>query len=219
MLSKNWNKIYQKNQQLSVWPWSEIVSKVFSYTKNQKKLNVLEIGCGAGANINFFLGLKSNYYGVDGSQHIIQKLKKKFPNIKNRLKVSDFTESLPFKIKFDLIIDRGSMTHNSTASITNGMKILQKFLKKKGLYIGTDWFSSKDHFSKKGEKIDDNYTRIKVPHPSYINVGKIHFSTQNHLKEIFRKWQILELSEKITQVRIPNKKIRRAYWIIVAKNK
>ena len=51
--SAEWEKQYQKNQQMSIWPWSDLISYVMRYTKINASYKVLEIGCGAGANIPF----------------------------------------------------------------------------------------------------------------------------------------------------------------------
>ena len=84
--SNEWEDIYFDNVHMSIWPWSELVSYVSRYGKDIKNYNtVLEIGCGAGANIPFFLNRKNEYYGIDGSKIIIDQLKKKFPNIETNL--------------------------------------------------------------------------------------------------------------------------------------
>ena len=53
--SEEWNHAYEKNTNLSTWPWSDLVSYVKRFTKLDKNSKVLELGCGAGANIPFFL--------------------------------------------------------------------------------------------------------------------------------------------------------------------
>ena len=78
-----WNNIYKKKH-LSVWPWSDIVSLTSKFCAkiiSKKSSNVLELGCGAGANIPFFLSNKCQYIGIDKSEHIINFLKK---NIKKK---------------------------------------------------------------------------------------------------------------------------------------
>jgi hypothetical protein len=67
---------------MSIWPWSDLVSYIIRYAKPARKQNgVLERDCGAGSNIPFFLGKGFKYYGIDGSDTIIIKLKKSFPKI------------------------------------------------------------------------------------------------------------------------------------------
>ena len=58
--SNEWDESYKKNTHLSIWPWSDLVSYVMRYARpeNPKNCNVLELGCGAGANIDFFKWLE-----------------------------------------------------------------------------------------------------------------------------------------------------------------
>ena len=119
-LSKEWNIRYKNNVHMSIWPWSDLVSTFMQFYKPAKtKIRVLELGCGAGANIPFFMSLNIDYFGIDASQIIIKKLKKRFPKISKNLVIGDFTQNLPSEKKFDFIIDRSSVTHNSTTEIVN----------------------------------------------------------------------------------------------------
>ena len=81
-MSKNhWNEIYKQEQQLSIYPWSNLVSVVKNFYDNKKSnAKVLEIGCGMGANINFLLDCGFDYYGIDYSEFAISNLKKNFLN-------------------------------------------------------------------------------------------------------------------------------------------
>jgi SAM-dependent methyltransferase len=93
---KNWEKIYLDNKHLSIWPWSDVVSYVTRYCKPKKNFNkILELGCGAGANIPFFLENNYNYFGIDGSKTIISKLKKKYFKIRNNFFRGDITSKIP----------------------------------------------------------------------------------------------------------------------------
>ena len=64
---KLWDEQYQSGSHQSIWPWSKVVSLVSRSCKDLSGKNVLEIGCGAGANIPFFISKKVNYYGIEGS--------------------------------------------------------------------------------------------------------------------------------------------------------
>ena len=69
------------------WPFSDLVSYVMRYVRpSGPDFNVLELGCGSGANIPFFLSLGVNYYGLDGSVTIVEYLKQKFPQISGNIK-------------------------------------------------------------------------------------------------------------------------------------
>ena len=106
------------NEHLGVWPWSDLVSYIYRYARPSDGFQrVLELGCGAGANIPLFEKLGTDYHGIEGSPSIVQSLHEQFPNIKDRIVVGDFTKTIPFDGKFDLVVDRSSITHNVTSAI------------------------------------------------------------------------------------------------------
>lgn len=214
--SSEWNQCYKENMHLSVWPWSDLVSYVMRYAHSTKKeFRVLEIGCGAGANIPFFLSLGYKYYGIDGSSNIVNKLKKKFPSIKKNLIIGDFTEYIPFNEEFDLVIDRSALTHNTTKGITRCLELIYEKMKYDAKYIGVDWFSTEHSDYLRGTKID-KYTKIGYTKGQFANVGVVHFSNKSHLLNLFKKYKILILEHKVITTKIPQKK-RFAGWNFVAK--
>jgi len=217
--SEEWEGRYNENTNLSIWPWSDLVSYVNNYAKPQnKKLRILELGCGAGANIPFFLSFNVNYYGIDGSNSIINLLKKRFPDIKENLIVGDFTKEITFEEKFDLIIDRSSLTHNSTNAIKNGLDEVYKKLKDKGKFIGVDWFSTKCSEFKNGKICDDEFTKKFYDGP-FASVGIVRFVEKSHLIDFFKKFEILVLDHKIIKTEIPENDYTVATWNIVAQKK
>ena len=129
--SKEWDDRYRANTHLSIWPWSDLVSYVMRYTQPQKinGCNVLELGCGAGANIPFFKHLAINYFGIEGSPSVVAFLKEKFPEYSENIRSADFTREIPFDESFDIVIDRASLTHNDTESIIRCLSMLLNKMK------------------------------------------------------------------------------------------
>ena len=213
--SKEWDQRYRQHSHMSVWPWSDLVSYVIRYVHLQKKLYVLEIGCGAGANIPFVLSLGYKYYGIEGSPTIVSKLKKRFPSIKKNIVVGDFTSKIPFDEKFDLVIDRSSLTLNTTEGIRRCLDLVYEKMKDDAKYIGIDWFSTAHQDYSKGTKVD-KYTRIGYTNGQFANVGTVHFSNKAHLTKLFEKFEILVLEHKTVVSEIPEKK-KLASWNFIAK--
>lgn len=200
MSRQKWQKIYKNKQQHSIYPWSNLVSIIkHLYKKKNKRLKVLEIGCGYGANIQFLLDCGFEYNGLDYSEKAIRDLKKKFPKIKNNLFNLDFTkEKLPYSKKFDLIIDRGSGTHCTTKDFINFLNIYQNNFKQNITYVAADWFSKKHSDSKKGIKID-NFTNGHFKSGQFKDCGNVHFSTENHIKnQLFKNWKCIFFKENIS---------------------
>ena len=218
--SNEWDGIYKDNSQLSIWPWSDLVSLVHRNCKSiitRRDGKVLELGCGAGANIPLFISLNLNYHAVEGSKAIVERLKKKFPEIENNIVSGDFTLGHSFGNDFDLIFDRASITHNSTKGIKSTLKIIADSLKPGGLFIGSDWFSTNHSDFNHGSKIDDEFTKTNFTSGQFSGVGKVHFSTKEHIIDLFSDFEVLLLEEKNYQQKFPYDDHCVGLWNIVAK--
>lgn len=217
--STEWDDIYYKKGQMSSWPWSDLISLVHRHCAHliKNNSNVLELGCGAGANIPFFKALDINYYGIDGSETIIKHLEKIYPELKYQLTCGDFTSNWSFNEEFDLIFDRAALTHNNYKSIKEALKISKTNLKTGGIYIGVDYFSFSHTDSKRGKSVDDFYTRSQYAEGQFKGCGRVHFSDESHIRDLFSEFQILYLSEKIVKDYSPLSDHQFGSWNIVAK--
>lgn len=212
--STEWEKIYKNNEQISVWPWSNCVSLCHRYGKMHEGMKVLELGCGAGANIPFFVQQKVVYYAVDGSATMAENLQKKFVCCDVHIAQVDFTNDFHWTEAFDLIIDRAAVTHNSTADIEQVLVKLRSALAPGGRFIGMDWFSTQDGaFQKDIADQIDSYTRI-FKEGRFSGMGKVHFADKEHLQRLFHGFRFLYLAEKVDFVHLP-KKMTRAAWDFV----
>jgi SAM-dependent methyltransferase len=183
-----WDRRYAENTHLSVWPWSDVVSYVNRHLKPREDFTrILELGCGAGANIPFFLSRDDEYFAVEGSKTIVEQLKLKFPAISGNIVCGDFTKEIPFDRMFDAVLDRCSLTCNDTASIERCLKILRNKVRKDGFFIGIDWFSDKHADSRNGIAVD-GHTRRDIESRQFGGVGNVHFSDQEHLMNLFCKY-------------------------------
>jgi SAM-dependent methyltransferase len=220
--SKEWEETYANREHFSTWPWSDLISFVHRFSKPSDGFNsILELGCGAGANIPFFIDLKCNYHGVDGSNSIIQYLHKKFPNHKNKILKCDFTKELPFKKQFDLIVDRSSLISNNIEGVSNGIKLLSSKLRNKGRFIAIDWFSEHHEGFNSGE-IVDKQTRNNFPKDSdFSGIGKIHFCNKEYLAQIFSKenLKLIYIEHKIIESDTYQDHKIKAFWNFVCEKK
>ena len=221
--SKEWDEIYSLNQQLTSWPWSDLVSLIHRHCKDAIKNNgvVLELGCGAGPNIPFIRSIGMEYYGVEGSKSVVQKLHKKFPELAERVAVGDFTSkdcflSIPM---LDIIIDRASVTHNNQRSITKTIGNSFDSLNSGGHFIGIDWFSTKHSDFGLGIDGGDTNTRKEIKTGQFANVGVVHFSDEKHLRSLFSSFDIISLEEKIINTYEPKNNHQFSSWNIVARKK
>lgn len=185
--SCEWEARYQVGTHISVWPWTDVVAHVHRYAKPRGGFNnVLELGCGAGANIPFFTSRGDEYFALDGSATIVASLHERFPDLVSRIVVADFTCEIPFDIVFDLVVDRCSLTHNDTASIERCLALVAGRTRKGGLFIGVDWFTDEHSDARKGTPVDPN-TRCDIDSSTLHDLGCVHFSDREHLEAIFER--------------------------------
>lgn len=216
--SIEWNNVYKANEQMAIWPFSDLVSYVMRYARpSGQGFRVLELGCGAGANIPFFNSLSVQYFSVEGSLTVVRKIWERFPDLKDNIVVGDFTQKIPFSGYFDLVVDRSSLTNNSSAAIAGALRLVYEKLKSNGKFIGIDWFSTAHSNYKDGMAIEDKYTRQSFKQGQFKGLGRVHFSNKAHLKKIFSDFVIERLEHKIVTREIPDDNHVFAAWNLVAR--
>lgn len=216
--SPEWEERYRANTHLSIWPWSDLVSYVMRYARpSSSDCHVLELGCGAGANIPFFQHLRVHYHAIEGSTSIVRQLQERFPKFKRRIVAGDFTHHIPFDVKFDLIVDRGSLTHNSTAAINRCLRLVREVLKPGGKLIGIDWFSTTHSEFARGVPGEDRFSRGGYARGPFAGVGTVHFSNRKHLERLFRRFELEVLELKTVSRKVPRDGFKLSVWNLVAR--
>ncbi len=219
MSLRSWETLYRSNRHLSVWPWTDVVrltSKVLPETG--PGIRVLELGFGAGANVGYFHDIGVEYWGIEGSQTIVAKVQNAFPTLKDQLVVGDFTEKLDVPGEFDLILDRGSLTHNGTAAIKRTLESMRGKLKTGGHILGVDWFSTEFDEYQSGQPGEDLYTRTDLRGGRLDGTGIAHFCDEKHIHELLSNFSIQFLEHKTMQEVLPSDAPHYAAWNFIAKN-
>ena len=67
----------------------------------QPQMKILEIGCGYGYNIRFFIKHGYDAYGIDESEEAIQLIREYVPGWNSKLKVNNFRAAVPESLPFD----------------------------------------------------------------------------------------------------------------------
>ena len=206
MSAKKWDAAYSANTQMSVWPWSDLVSYVNKFAKDLPVgTNVLELGFGTGANLPFFLSSsKFNYFGIEQSEKAFEFVSGKFTAISSQLRCGNITENIFPDVIFGLVVDRATLTHNTTSTILQTLNNLTTHMSPGGIFIGIDWFS-KSHADSNLGIIEDEFTRTNIETGTFLNLGSVHFSDAEHLSKIFNEagFEIVLLEHKLITREIP----------------
>jgi len=216
--SPEWDEKFRAGTHLSLWPWSDLVSYVSRYAKPSDGYHrVLEIGCGVGANIPFFLGSGADYCAIEGSPSAVNRIHVRNPELRDKVVVGDFTNDIPFPGPFDLVVDRSAITHNSTEDIKRALILIVDRVRPGGKLIGIDWFSDVHQDAVGGEALD-THTRTRIPSGHLSGLGACHFSDKTHLTSLLTTtgFQVERLEHKLNEVAFPASGGRPAWWNFVA---
>lgn len=220
--SVEWEEAYKAETNLSIWPWSELISMFYhsfpKATTDYKKMKVLELGCGAGANIPFFVSIGAEYYSVEGSKTEVNMLKEKYKQNRVTIAEGDFTEGIPFSDKFDLIFDRAAVAHNSSSDIVKICDYIHESLKESGWYFGINWFATDEpdyrDLSGVTKKIDNR--TYQFMEGIYGKLGNVHFTDEGEIKNLFSRFEIMDLYESREEHHLPEKWTR-SMWSFSAR--
>ena len=195
----DWNALYKSGKQMSIFPFSDLVSFVYRYTAPFEGMKVLDLGCGAGANIPLFKHLGADYHAIEQSEVIVESLIKRYPELKGKIVIGDFTKPFVYPYQFDLVVDRSSVTHNTTADIKSCLAWVYDSMKIGAEYIGIDWFSEGHNGYYDHTEVLDEHTFGGFKVGVFKGLGKVHFSTEEHIRELFKDFQIEEIEHKIVE--------------------
>lgn len=216
--SHEWEEAYQAGRHLTKWPSTDLVSFVYRYASPTMGFKrVLEIGCGPGANIPFFLKLGMSYFAMDGSESAVASALADFPLLEGQVVAGDFTDKIPFADDFDLIVDRAALIHNSTESILKSMKMIVERLRPGGKFIAIDWFTTGHQDSQSGDFVDKR-TRANISQGPFAGIGNVHFCSREDVLDLVdvSGLRLERLTHKKTEVVFPETCDSFEFWNFVA---
>lgn len=203
--SFEWEKVYEGGLQNNSFPWSDLVSLYHQYKSelltNRTSIKVVEFGSGTCNNYPLFKNIGADYWGIESSETAVSESVRKFPELDGKLIKCSFHET-PLEITdIDYVIDRGSITCNSSAYIRNLVGEIYSRLTPGGLFIGVDWFSDKHSEYPNGQNyFGDPLTKHNFLSGYFQNLGITHFTNEIDLRHSLKSFQLLHLSEKIVDV-------------------
>jgi SAM-dependent methyltransferase len=218
--SPAWDAAYREGRHWSVWPWSDVVSLTLRHARPEQGFRrVLEIGCGAGANISFFDRLGVDYAAVDGSDFAVAALNAAYPHLLGKIAVADFTKGIPFAGPFDLVVDRAALTQHHRRHPA-WPALIHDVLRPGGKLIGINWFSrfsASHNDASAGDGIDE-HTRTNIAAGPFAGIGAVHFSDHDHIVDLIETagLRVERLDHHETAGVIPADSGRLGWWNFVA---
>lgn len=217
MWNRGWDNIFKKNK-WGKYPDMSVIRFIANgyKKKDKKKLKILEVGCGTGANLSFFIEEGFNTYGIDGSKVAIKLAKKKLKKEKknSKLFVGDI-QNMPFRSNyFDCIVDCECIYSNSFSDSKIILKEIKRILKRKGSFFSKT-FANGTYGDNNGVKLNgerNSYLKIKKGsfHKGY---GLIRLSSLRDIKDLYGKFfKIQKIEYEYRTILNMKKKIKE--WLI-----
>lgn len=183
----------------SYYPSSEIITLYHRYIKNRmpkdKKLRVLDFGCGRGANLEFFSDMGFEVYGIDISKEAIDICKNnqyfKADHFIQCDVIKDKSLQELFDIKFDVIVATVSLTYLGKSDIKNVIKQFSQCLNQGGVVISS-FFEKQVAFE--GERNEEGLIYSKISNLD-INHYTFILESKDELRELFSEFKEIALGE------------------------
>lgn len=156
--------------------------------RDKTSLRVLEIGCGAGANLFFFLREGFQVCGIDGAPSAVRKAGERLGGLKQPgqefdLRVGDF-QRLPWPAEsFDLVVDYISICTNRMAEIRATLAECRRVLRPGGFMFSRAW-SRGCLGDGTGNQIEPGTSDGPTAGPCE-NTGTSHFFSREELDELY----------------------------------
>jgi len=213
--------IYAKSRQVNRYPFDQVVSTVFRFfgNSNRSKIDILELGCGTANNIVFLAQEGFNATGVDGSQNAIKLGKELLDSLSLNaaLECLDFSNLSCFGDEtFDMVIDRGSITHNNRQSITDIIQQVKRILKPNGIFLSI-MFSDAHSGVKVGTRLSDG--SFKGFSRGYLKGHKFifYFASEEDTVEFFdENFEVLSKLHQINTDYAVDDDVR-AMWSVISR--
>jgi len=220
---KQYKKLGFKAQRM--YPNEELLrfigSSFFNIDKNKrKKIKILELGCGSGANLWMIAKENFDAYGIDNSKTSL-KLCSKMLNkweCNAKIKLADMLE-LPYPDRFfDAVFDVLSIIHIPFSKHRILYSEVKRVLKPKGVFFsyqfGEKSFSFKHGWGKKVEKF--TIDRINNPNAPYAGNRYLCFPSEKAVHSLLNKAGFQSVSIENVQKTYQNRKVEMQYLSIKA---
>ena len=178
-------------------PYDCIVSFVYHNIppRDRAEIRILEVGCGTGNNV-WYLALEGfDLTGIDASPEAISYAKRRLAedNVKADLRVGDFTQ-LPYpESTFDLVFDRGSLTHTGLSFARKAVQEIHRVLVPGGKFFFNP-YAADCTSAQSGQLLDDNLT-VNIDAGTLTGCGGICFYDRARVEGLFPKpWQVESLA-------------------------
>lgn len=178
----------------------QTVMRAYRDPQVRARTKVLELGCGAGANLSFFLAEGFQTYGIDGAPTAIANAKQRLkaaPGQTLDLSVQYFEEITFADQSFDVVVDYFAIYANPMSVIDATYAKVRALLAPKGRFYTRVW-GTQCTGAGTGEMIEPNTSKNPTSGPCK-DMGVSHFFTRTELESRFTEWGDVSIARTLTE--------------------
>lgn len=194
--SEHWNEKFS-TREWGRYPPEELVRFMGRFFRHQDRsaIEVLEVGCGPGANVWFLHREGYRVAGIDASAAAIEKANHRIAVENNHLKypapdlrVGNISR-LPWEAnRFDVVIDIFAVYANTSEVIDRALAEVYRVLKPGGRFFAKLWGTRTTGFGQ-GRQLEP-HTYDEIPAGPCRDMGIAHFFDEAEISRRFAKFQI-----------------------------
>ncbi|MGZ2259833.1 class I SAM-dependent methyltransferase (plasmid) [Roseobacter sp. A03A-229] len=183
-------------------PLIRTVMRAYQTPESRANTRVLELGCGAGANLSFFLAEGFQTHGLDGAPSAITNAEDRLRPLVTEgqtfeLVVSTFEDIEAKAGSFDLIVDHFAVYANSLAVIVETYAKVREMLVDGGRFYACVW-GSETSGADSGKRLEAGTSENPTAGPCK-DMGVSHFFSRPEIEEMFRGWADLQITRRVTE--------------------
>ena len=216
---------FSQGKRAAKYVWSDVVTLTYRYLLGPRaevprsEIRILELGCGAGANLLFFAKEGLDVTGIDASPSAINLAREGLEQVGHsvNLAVGDFANGLPFAdASFDLVLDRATLTCNVLKVIEGTVAEVRRVLSPGGISAIVDFYSTAHPNATLGVEVEPN-TRTDIREGMFQDIGNVHFTTSEELHDLLSRFTILHMEHKVYNCIMPGADEGTAQFNVVAR--
>ncbi len=200
-MEEKWDDVYKKEFRATWYPMNGMVRFTARYLKRRMGIDlydvkkdikkILDVGCGNGNHVVFFVEQGFDVYGIDISKEAIEIANAWLfkEGLKADLRVGDIVK-LPFDDGyFDVVISHGVLDHIPFSKAKKAMEEIKRVCVPKG-YIYITLRSTEDSECGRGEKVDKNTFVLQEGYEKGIIQ---HYFDLEEIKELFKGFNVFDI--------------------------
>jgi len=187
------------------YPSDQLVTTVMRHWRDpgeRQRVRVLEMGCGAGANLSFFLAEGFQVHGVDGAPSAIRNAKARLePLVKDGqslvLETCTFDDVAFSDAFFELVVDYFAIYANPVETIRRSYAEARRMLAPGGKLYSRVWGTGCEG-ANSGEMLEPGTSRNPMYGPCK-DMGVTHFFSYDELRALFSDWSDVTITRHLTE--------------------